>query len=395
MRKTIACIATALCAAWLPLSAGAQEPAWCAGFRETLAEIVAEDNLPGATAAVYHPSFGACEASAGFADARSSVPITPRHRLLAGSIGKTYVAAAAILLMQDGVLGFDQRVAEWLGDEAWFNRWPNAQTITIGHLLTHASGVSVDYIDRPQMIGALHETIRARTTLQALGYDHDSYAAAVSGTTPAFAAGEGFHYTDVAYVLVALIVEKATGKPLERVIAERLLQPLSLQETEPQTRRLTNVAAGYIPESIRTEFGGLPEWSIDEGGAWVYDPEYEWGGGGYAATASDLARWAHAWFGGELLSPDYLTLVRSNITDRSIATVGTRYGPGVQHIRDARHGDRYFHRGYMLGYIAVADYLPEYSMSVSLMINTVDSDYVAHHNRLVDFAANHIGRTAR
>lgn len=355
----------------------------CVVFQETLDEVHREAGFPGATAALRLGDGRSCQAASGVADMELSQPIRTDHRMPAGSIGKTFVAAAALSLIGDGLLTYDTKAETFLGHYPWFSDWPNAQDITIGHLLTHSSGVPTDYIEQPELLAAFNKAIELDTTLESLGITHVDYASAVAGTEPAFPAGGGFHYTDVSYVLVALIVEAAAGKTLEKYIEEQFIEPLSLGNTAPQKRDMPNVASGYIPEPYRAAFGGVPEKSHKDGGGFVYDPEFEWGGGGYVSTAGDLAEWARAWFGGSALPEEYLEIQQSNVDMRAMETLQAGYGPGIQFLPNTEFGDRRFHRGYMLGYISVTEYLPRYDLSVSLMINTIDTSYTDYHNLLV------------
>ncbi|WDI32719.1 serine hydrolase [Hyphococcus flavus] len=355
----------------------------CAAFQAKLEGIQLTAGFPGATAALSLPDGTLCEAASGLADLEQDIAMDDTHRMPAGSIGKTFVAAAALSLMMEGAIDYDDKAMRWLGDKSWFGDWPNADDITIGHLLTHTSGVATDYIADPEMLALFNQAIAEDKTLSSLGVTHEDYAKAVSGTAPSFPAGEGFHYTDVSYVLVALIVEEVSGQSLEVFVQEKFLTPLNLNDIAPQKREMKNIAAGYIPAPYRDAFGGVPEKSLTDDGVFVYDPEFEWGGGGYVSTAGDLALWARAWFGGEAISGDYLDVQRSNIDARAIETLQAGYGPGIQHLSDERLGERYFHRGYMLGYISVTEYLPSHDVALSMMINTIDTQYTTYHNDLM------------
>src|SRR5262245_33585006 len=53
--------------------------------------------------------------ASGLADVENKVPLTPSDRLLAGSIGKTFVAAVILQLVEEGKLGLDDKVEKWIG----------------------------------------------------------------------------------------------------------------------------------------------------------------------------------------------------------------------------------------------------------------------------------------
>lgn len=67
--------------------------------------------------------------------------MTTDARLLAGSVGKTRVAALAMQLVGAGSLGLDEPVSRWLGVEPWFDRLPNARDLTERMLMRHTNGL--------------------------------------------------------------------------------------------------------------------------------------------------------------------------------------------------------------------------------------------------------------
>src|SRR5690606_3814804 len=118
------------------------EPAPLSGrFQAELDALHAELQFPGATAAFVLPDDTTGVAATGLADVENEQPMTVQSRLLAASIGKTFVAAEVLALAQDGKLGLDDAVSEWLGVRSWYSRLPNGGEITIRHLLTHTAGL--------------------------------------------------------------------------------------------------------------------------------------------------------------------------------------------------------------------------------------------------------------
>ncbi len=380
-----AAVAVAACAAGPSGPSDTSDSARDARVREALQEALdgvrATAGFPGATAAVVLPDGTVIEVATGLADVETGVAMDVDHRLLAGSIGKTFVAAAAMALIEDGALAMDTPVAEVLADRAWYAEWPNAETITLANLLNHSSGVGTDYLEQPGFAAAIERTWTEGVDLADIGVSHDDFAAWVSGTPAAFAPGENFHYSDVSYTLAALMIEDVAGDSIEALVAARFLAPLGLDEIEPQTRDLAQVAAGYLPPPIQAAFGGAPAKAYADG-RFAYDPEMEWGGGGWAATSGDLARWAQAWFSGRALDADYLSTVMGGLNRRTPPQLGDAYGPGMQLRDNGPDGESRFHGGYMLGYIAKAEHLPARDMSLALMINTVDPRYEAYQQTL-------------
>lgn len=80
-------------------------------------------------------------ATAGVSDRTSKTPLKADDLMLAGSTGKTFFAALAVQLIEEKRLGLDQKISTYLGKRSWFSRLPNAETITVRHLMTHTSGL--------------------------------------------------------------------------------------------------------------------------------------------------------------------------------------------------------------------------------------------------------------
>ena len=94
-------------------------------FQERLDELREELGFIGATAAFVLPDGSEGSAATGYADPERGVLMTPEHRMPAGSIGKTFAAATALSMANEGLLGLDDLASRWLGNEPWWTRLPN------------------------------------------------------------------------------------------------------------------------------------------------------------------------------------------------------------------------------------------------------------------------------
>jgi D-alanyl-D-alanine carboxypeptidase len=106
-----------------------------------LDEARAASKFPGATAAFVLPDGRFASASTGLADLGASKLLAPTDRMPAGSVGKTFVAAVTLLLVEEGKLRLDDKLELLLGGEKWFARLPNAKELTLRVLLNHSSGI--------------------------------------------------------------------------------------------------------------------------------------------------------------------------------------------------------------------------------------------------------------
>lgn len=336
----------------------------------TLDSLRAAEGFPGATAAVALPNGTIRSFATGYADREDSTRMTPETRMLGGSTGKSFVAATVLHLVQKGQLDLDAPIARWLGPRPWFERLPNAESITLRMLLRHESGL-IDHIHSERFVAAMQDTMQAAGPNATLA--PENIVEFVLGTEPLFPAGEGYHYSDTNYILAGLIIEQVTGRAYYDVLYDRLLAPLDLTSTTPATRRaLPGLAAGYIEGESPFD---LPP-KVTRDGVLVYNPATEWTGGGLVTNSQDLARWAKALYEGTALPGDYrsdlLDAVPKDSTQRVRFGPDVRYGLGVT-IRSTPLGTAYGHQGWTPGYLSIFEYYPEHRIAVAFQVNAVGS----------------------
>jgi D-alanyl-D-alanine carboxypeptidase len=229
--------------------------------------------------------------AAGFASFEHETPLAPTDRFGIGSVTKTFAAVLVLQLVDAGVLTLDDTVSRWLDDPV-AARIPNVDRITLRQLLNHTSGV-YDYFDddspfwQDAYFGEGADWSRVWTPQELLAYADGSKHA------PYFAPGEGVHYSNTGYVLLGLIVEAAGGHGYAEQLRAGLLAPLGLADT-------FFAAAEPVPG------GRVDAYHLIEGGlvnVSAIHPSALWTAGGMVSTTRDLARFADALFGGELLRP--------------------------------------------------------------------------------------------
>ncbi len=159
----------------------------------------------------------------GFADAASSTAVRPETRFEIGSISKSFTAILALQEAEAGRLDLHAPVRELL---PWIELREPFGTITLHHLLTHSSGL-------PMGTEASADDRFSAWTLRLL--------------EPGFPPGTRFHYSNDAYKVAGLIVERAAGASLPELLRRRIFAPLGMKATEGaitnETR--TDLATGY------------------------------------------------------------------------------------------------------------------------------------------------------
>jgi len=392
---TVFCLATALCG-W-QLAVGAEKRATSTDgdrlaelqrrFQSGLDAVCQKYELPGMTAAYSLPDGRVLAFASGVADKESGAKMTVDTRMPAGSIGKTFVAAMAVALEQDGKLSLDDKLEKWLGDEPWFGDLPNGADITLRHLLMHRAGVA-DHIYDPVWVGKAQEMIKNLDTDPDYYFKPAQLVEHILNREPLFPVGEGFKYTDTGYILAGMVIERAGEGTYYDQVSKRFLTPLELTLTEPADHRdIGNLAAGYL--SPENPFG-LPV-KVAEDGELKYNPATEWTGGGLISNPQDLVRWAKAFYEGRALMQPYVAqIVATHPADQKKSS---KYGLGTYVTQNAL-GTSYGHGGWSVGYLSHLAYFPSERVAIAFQVNTdVRDDMLGELMGLIQDVLKTVGTT--
>ncbi|UCC32011.1 MAG: beta-lactamase family protein, partial [Phycisphaerales bacterium] len=283
-------------------------------------------------------------------------PMTPRDRMLLGSIGKTYVTAVMLKLVEEGRVELDSKISRLFGHDEWFPRLPNAHGITLRMLMNHTSGIS-RYIYTPEFQAAIkgqpHKIWRPEELLSF-----------ILDAKPLFPVGQGWSYSDTNYILVGMIIERVTGRTYYEELTDRILMPFKLVDTSPSDRAdLEGLVDGYTSEG---NILGLPV-EVARHGRYAINPQFEWTGGGLVTTSLDLARWAKLLYGGEVLKPESLRQMLDGV--ETARDSDRKYGLATM-MRPSVHGPVVGHAGYMPGYLSMMAYYLNHDLATAIQVNT-------------------------
>ncbi|MCB2230321.1 beta-lactamase family protein [bacterium] len=344
-------------------------------FQAQLDSLHLHYRFPGATAAYVLPDGTVEDFAVGLADIEQEKPMTPQSRMLAASIGKTFVGATLLALAADGLLSLDDPVSKWLGDQPWFGRLPNHESITLRQLLNHTSGIP-NHVESEQFALAFSE----RWQLVDNPFSREELIGFVLDQPPLFPAGEAWYYSDTGYLLLGLVIERATGYRWYDEVVRRFLQPLNLSRTTSSDRvDLPGLAAGYMVEE--NSFG-LPPKTTSAPGRMVWNPGIEWSGGGFVSNSKDLAVWGKMLYEGRAMEGNYLDDLLASVPVADTDS-GTSYGLAVAVHTGGPFGPTYGHGGWIPGYISSLRYYPEYDICIAFQINT-DIGIVDHSEPVVE-----------
>lgn len=314
----------------------------------------ARNPVPGISAALFAPALGrTVTATDGVSSEVAGHTLTSSDRFLAGSIGKTFFAALALRAASEGLLSLDAPVESLLpGTRIDAFRW-----ITSRMLLTHTSGIG-EY-DSEFMTALVKAPLRARSLRDWLDV--------VRRHPPARAEAGQFRYSDLNYVVLAMVLESRVVGGTYASIEREFLHPLKLSATEPSVRpRIERLVTGYDgPQSMF----GRDAMLVD--GALVYNPQFEWGGGGFVSTPADLAMWMAAFRNGRAFPDSLWPQVIARPPGVPDSATSWR-GIGV-HVGRGALGAHVGHSGYMPGYVSWVRWYDSLHVSIAMQVNAADS----------------------
>ncbi|MFJ8476930.1 serine hydrolase domain-containing protein [Kitasatospora sp. NPDC094011] len=284
-------------------------------------------------------------ATDGVAEAGTNRPVPPDGYFRMASTGKTLVATVVLQLAEEGRLSLGDTVDHWLpglvngrGNGNGNGNGNDGRRITVRQLLQHTSGIHDD--DLPGYTTPQEYDERRYDT-----YTPEQIVALAMKHAPDFPPGTGWSYSNTGYVLLDLIIEKATGHPWHQEVEDRVLKPLRMDHTylpgNTPTLRSPH-ADGYqvFPSGER----------VDVTEQLLPDP------GGYVSTTAEVNRLFQALLGGKLLPAAWLAEMRDTVPvnkETQAFWPHGRYGLGLVERPLSCGGSYWSHEGGNGGYITL------------------------------------------
>jgi len=310
--------------------------------------------VPGASVIVIQDGKVTVRRAYGMADLERRVPAAPETDYRLASVTKQFTAMAVMLLAKDGKLRYDQPVRDFLPELP-----PGTAAVTVRHLLNHTSGL-YDYED------LIPETRTSQLN------DTDVLALLASKDSVYFPAGTQYRYSNSGYVLLGIIVARASGRSLPDFLRTRIFDPLGMRATVMHVEGSDTVprrAYGYSPR----------------GGAFVQTDQSvtsaTLGDGGIYANVDDMVRWDAALAGATLV--DSATLELATTPPLLPAAAKTEYGFGW--FVDGYRGEkRWRHTGETSGFRNAILRFPRRRLTIVVLTNRSSGEPLAIAERIAD-----------
>ncbi|MGM0580714.1 MAG: serine hydrolase domain-containing protein [Bacteroidota bacterium] len=233
----------------------------------------------------------------GSANQSFDIPNNIDTKFLVGSLTKQFTAVLVMQLVEADQLNLDESISTYLPDF----RNDLGDKITIRHLLTHTHGIP-----------------NADLTNRYKSMSKEEFVSEYCETDFEFQPGSQFEYSNiVGYYLLGVILEKVTNKDFPKLLEDKILNPLDMQNTGyySQDTVLQNLATGYIQNE--NSFLYAPHWDMSQ----------SFSAAGMYSTVGDLFKWERALRSTQLLSNSGIETIFTPYSDE------IRYG-FAWHIND-------------------------------------------------------------
>ena len=243
---------------------GAAQPAPLGGLDEYIAAAMEAWEVPGLAIAVVHDGRTVYERGYGVRDVATGEPVDEHTLFAVGSTSKAFTSAALGMLVDEGRLGWDDRVIDHI---PWFEMYDAYATreLTVRDLLTHRSGLS-----------------RGDAVWSRWPHDRNEIIRRVRYLKPTRSFRGAWQYQNLMFLTAGEVVHAVSGKSWDDFVAERIFAPLGMSRSVTSTSplpRMENVASPHVP--VDGEPTPVPHKNIDNVGP----------AGSIYSSVSQMARW--------------------------------------------------------------------------------------------------------
>ena len=303
-----------------------------------------------------------------YGESMTGVPATTDMHFRNGAVAIAYMSTALLRLIDDGVVRLDDPIATWLPD------LPDADRVTLRMLANMTAGYP-DYVQNPALIDAFYaDPFRAWTPEELI---------AIGLLTPrVFAPGTNWDYSHTNYVILGRALEAISGKPLDVLLQESVLDPLGLANTVAATTAAIPAPVLHAFTAERRAPLGIPAGTpfLEESTFW--NPSWTLAAGAIQTTdIRDMATSAEAIGAGTLLSPSsHAAQIDPGLLGFGAPLEGCpnchtldetyNYGLGV-----VLHGDWILQNPLFAGYGGTMGYLPGQKIAIAVATTFDEASY--------------------
>ncbi len=291
----------------------------------------------------------------GFSNFESKEPLDGEIPFYLASLAKQFTAASILRLSELGKLELDDPVRKFLPLMPDFY-----DPVKIHHLLSHTSGVP-DYFGLDLVETGLSNLDVYQALIQIRGLE--------------FTPGNKYRYSNSGYVLLAMVIQVASGQPIANYFQEHIFDKLQMSHSFVYTEENSDRkrVKGYSSRLKEDDYKLLTV-----------------GDGGIYATANDLFKWEQGLNGGRIIGQESLDLLYRPV----ILANGRsrRYGYGWE-LGSNLNGKLVYHTGGLAGFRSYIEHQLESDNAIIILTNNSFSKVLDLRNTLVKILDNRFSST--
>lgn len=186
-------------------------------LRSEIKKVVDSTKVPGIGFAIFTKDSLLYAGGVGYADVAAKKPIDGDTHFRTGSISKSFVATALLMLHRAGRLDLNAPIRQLVPDVAFDNQWETTDPVRVVHLLEHTSGFD------DMRFNSMYNTREAADLPLP-----DVLARTRNSLHTRWRPGERFSYSNPGYGIAGYVIEKVSGIPYDRFIKDSILTPLGM-----------------------------------------------------------------------------------------------------------------------------------------------------------------------
>jgi len=322
-------------------------------------DVKSEDPIHNAVLLVECPKMK-WKGAAGMADGKNE-PMTADHKIKIASIGKTFTATVVLQLIEEGYLHLDDTIDKFLDNPIVnldrlhiYEGTAYGRQITIEHLLSHTSGIA-DYMEDPRFVPDVIKQPKMQYDAAKILNKYYEYE---TNKNAKFPPGKGFNYSDVNYVLLAMIIERVTGETYHAQLKARIFDPLGMENSY-----LEHYEEPRGDQPLSHAFLSTMDLVTD------INTSMDWGGGGIVSTCEELNTFFRMLMHGKLFREKTTLGQMLGAADKGLG--GTDYDYGLGIMKRSIHGLTFY--GHGGAYDCDVFYCPDKDISVCMSLNQMST----------------------
>jgi CubicO group peptidase (beta-lactamase class C family) len=323
-------------------------------LRDSIEAVLDSTGAPGAGVVLFSADSIRWEGYFGLADRAADRPVTEETVFRAGSVSKSFVSTAALLLVEAGRLDLQAPVRDSAPEIQFRNPWAETDPVRVAHLLEHTAG----FDDL-----AIHEYVSRSPDIML----REGLAINPASRRVRWRPGMYYSYSNAGPPVAAYVLQQRTDRTFEAFVADRFFDPLGMTASSfrRDERVKDHLATGYAAdgetEKPYVHIGLRPSGALN-------------------ARPTDLARFGQMLLGrgtrGDTTLLDTASVRRMETPQTSLAARhGLQTGYGLGNSASPEEGVVYHgHGGSIDGFVAEYGYLPDHNRGFVVMLNSQDGD---------------------